>query len=117
MALERRFAVRGQRALWYIVSDVPHFRKHAVDTYGGKVLTIMDENITHIDELGDQNHEKNLRGLELAVAENWLYSLTNFQIMAPGSSFSMSAALMGQPCNSLCMTTTLLPMPSGQVAV
>lgn len=92
--IESHFALPGQPALWYVISDNVGFRAYAKRTYGAKVLTKVDDlplvNMAFLGEV--QQDAKKRLGFEAAAAEFISFSKADYHIMTDWSTFSNTAA-------------------------
>jgi hypothetical protein len=88
-AIESRWALPGQRTLWFVISDSQGLRRFAKKRFGPtKVISNSEIPVRHTDFISGDDAE----GFALAVAEYWLFSLANYHILKQHSSYSNGAA-------------------------
>ena len=70
-----------QQVVWFVVSDSRRVRREAVETYGDKVLTKLDDiELQHIGDAG--GYKANQKGFMAAAGEMWLFSLCDYHVVS-----------------------------------
>ncbi|CAL8469091.1 g8632 [Coccomyxa elongata] len=91
--VEEEYRVEGRPVYWYIVSDCPSLRTEAAKLYGAKVLLPSHEMVTEHIEHASGNATRDRLAFRTTVAEQWLFGMTDFQVITERSSFGRLAAL------------------------
>lgn len=95
--IEKDHTVNGQEVVWVLLTDALTLRKSAINTYGEKILTWVNEPLHHVALVKDP--DENLKGLQTIAGEHWLFSLTDFQVISYGSGIGRTGALMAMKSN------------------
>mmetsp|Transcript_12281 Transcript_12281/g.21751 ORF Transcript_12281/g.21751 Transcript_12281/m.21751 type:complete len:416 (-) Transcript_12281:21-1268(-) len=95
--LERAHATPGQPVVWFLMSDSLHVRQLAHARYGNKVLTDIYNasfhmNCPHTGDCDQVSSSWKTAALLQASAQLWASSLTDFQVLTPGSGFGRLGA-------------------------
>jgi len=72
---------------WLLLTDCKILREKAKEKWPGKVITITDKSINHIEKT------ENKEAIGLAFAEHWLFGEMDYHIVTTSSSYGRTAAL------------------------
>ncbi|ORX44483.1 hypothetical protein BCR36DRAFT_334478 [Piromyces finnis] len=72
---------------WLLLTDCKILREKAKEKWPGKVITITDKSINHIEKTN------NKEALGLAFAEHWLFGEMDYHIITKSSSYGRTASL------------------------
>lgn len=90
---------RGQRIIWYVISDSVSLRKAVYERFGGKVFTrtySIDTSHTAKENRKQGTGHVSLSSYQDIAGEHWLFGMTDFQVVSYDSGIGRSAAFLGQ---------------------
>ena len=102
------FISNVQQVVWFLVSDSRRVRREAVETYGDKVLTKLDDiELQHIGDAG--GYQADQKGFMAAAGEMWLFSLCDYHVISRYVCILCSLDVASGTCggrvtNSVCAT-------------
>lgn len=99
--LEKSFAVAGQQVVWLLISDSSALRSGAEQKYGEKLVVTQGLRLEHSSH--SNTAKVSLDGFQASVAENWLFGMTDFQIVSDTSGYGRTAAMRSLQPNSVYM--------------
>jgi hypothetical protein len=106
--LEQSYMQPQQQVVWLLVSDSPVLRTGAARRFGSKLLTASGLKLEHSSH--GNAAKTSLEGFLASIAENWVFGLTDFQVVSEESAYGKTAAMRSlQPGSAYLISSRVSP--------
>ena len=109
--IEQSFDINGQEPVWYLVSDSLEIRQRASEAYGEKIMT----HLTQPGHVWATDGQTQHAAMIQAAGENWLFGMTDYQIVSSISGFGKTGAMRKHSWHTIYRLTVHQIPESGEV--